>query len=226
MLIASADQTVLGYLGRALSLELSAVQMYSTQARLADSWGLVEVAGKFSTEAGEGSSTTGEAVGKTGSQQLLADLRLRYSFGDYVTALGLAGFGMHDFTLGTNDVLASLNYKFIRVGLSGIVPFGTPLLAAHVGFEVRPIISVGKEMANHFGSREGSFGWSLSAGLGGSLSFGLFYFTSFEYQSYSASFKGLDAAGITPVANTPDMGPASEGTDTYFRLWLGAGYAM
>jgi bacterioferritin len=53
MLITSADQTILGYLGRALSLELSAVQMYSTQARLVDSWGLAEVAGKFSAEAGE-----------------------------------------------------------------------------------------------------------------------------------------------------------------------------
>ena len=53
MLAAHADQTVLGYLGRALSLELSAVQLYTTQARLADSWGLVEVAAKFSDEAGE-----------------------------------------------------------------------------------------------------------------------------------------------------------------------------
>lgn len=53
MLLTNADQTVLGYLGRALSLELSAVQLYSTQARLVDSWGLAEVAVKFSTEAGE-----------------------------------------------------------------------------------------------------------------------------------------------------------------------------
>ncbi len=53
MLTVHADQTVLGYLGRALSLELSAVQLYTTQARLADSWGLAEVASKFSAEAGE-----------------------------------------------------------------------------------------------------------------------------------------------------------------------------
>jgi bacterioferritin len=53
MLITNADQTVLGYLGRALSLELSAVQLYSTQARLVESWGLAEVALKFSAEAGE-----------------------------------------------------------------------------------------------------------------------------------------------------------------------------
>mgnify|MGYP003701898229 FL=1 len=53
MLATNVDQRVLGYLGRALSLELSAVQLYSTQARLVDSWGLAEVAGKFSAEASE-----------------------------------------------------------------------------------------------------------------------------------------------------------------------------
>ena len=53
MSIATADQRVLGYLGRGLSLELSAVQLYSTQAKLVDNWGLVEVAGKLSAEASE-----------------------------------------------------------------------------------------------------------------------------------------------------------------------------
>jgi bacterioferritin len=53
MHMTTADPTVLGYLGRALSLELSAVQLYSTQARLVDSWGLAEAAARFSTEAGE-----------------------------------------------------------------------------------------------------------------------------------------------------------------------------
>jgi bacterioferritin len=53
MSIASTDQRVLGYLGRGLSLELSAVQLYTTQARLVDVWGLTEVAGKLSAEASE-----------------------------------------------------------------------------------------------------------------------------------------------------------------------------
>ncbi len=44
MLAARADQRVLGYLGRALSLEFSAVQLYSTQARLVASWGLADAA--------------------------------------------------------------------------------------------------------------------------------------------------------------------------------------
>ncbi len=51
MMSASADVRVLGYLGRALSLELSAVQSYSTQARLVDAWGLTGVAREFSAEA-------------------------------------------------------------------------------------------------------------------------------------------------------------------------------
>jgi len=53
MLSTTADQLVLGYLGRALSLELSAVQLYSTQARLVETWGLSDVAKKFSEEAKE-----------------------------------------------------------------------------------------------------------------------------------------------------------------------------
>ena len=53
MLPANADQRVLGYLGRALSLELSAVQLYSTQAHLVAVWGLAEVAEKLSAEASE-----------------------------------------------------------------------------------------------------------------------------------------------------------------------------
>jgi len=53
MLSSNADQRVLGYLGRGLSLELSAVQLYSTQARLVETWGLSEVAKKFSHEAEE-----------------------------------------------------------------------------------------------------------------------------------------------------------------------------
>lgn len=53
MSIANTDQRVLGYLGRGLSLELSAVQLYSTQAKLVENWGLAEVAGKLSAEAME-----------------------------------------------------------------------------------------------------------------------------------------------------------------------------
>lgn len=53
MLAARSDQKVLGYLGRALSLELSAVQQYSTQARLVASWGLNDAAASMRTEAEE-----------------------------------------------------------------------------------------------------------------------------------------------------------------------------
>lgn len=48
-----SDQRVLGYLGRALSLEFSAVQQYSTQARMVAAWGLAEPAKRLRTEATE-----------------------------------------------------------------------------------------------------------------------------------------------------------------------------
>ena len=47
------DQKILGYLGRALSLELSAVQLYSTQSRLVANWGLKQAADKLQMEAHE-----------------------------------------------------------------------------------------------------------------------------------------------------------------------------
>lgn len=53
MLAGHPDQKVLGYLGRALSLELSAVQQYSTQARLVSAWGLNEAAASLGKEADE-----------------------------------------------------------------------------------------------------------------------------------------------------------------------------
>ena len=53
MLPTRADSRVLGYLGRALSLELSAVQLYTTQARLLGNWGLAEEAALFREEATE-----------------------------------------------------------------------------------------------------------------------------------------------------------------------------
>ena len=53
MLQTHADERVLGYLGRALSLELSAVQLYSTQARLLGAWGLAEASERMREEAAE-----------------------------------------------------------------------------------------------------------------------------------------------------------------------------
>jgi len=64
MLSAQADQQVLGYLGRALSLELSAVQLYSTQAKLVETWGLSDVAAKFSQEASEELTHADRIIGR------------------------------------------------------------------------------------------------------------------------------------------------------------------
>ena len=49
----AVDPQVLGYLGRALSLEWSAVQLYTAQARLVETWGLTEAAQRLRGEAQE-----------------------------------------------------------------------------------------------------------------------------------------------------------------------------
>jgi len=51
MMHGATDPRVLGYLGRALSLEFSAVQQYSTQSRLVATWGLAEPAKRLGEEA-------------------------------------------------------------------------------------------------------------------------------------------------------------------------------
>lgn len=49
----NVNPRVLGYLGRALSHELSAVQQYLTQSKLVEAWGLLEAAGRLRDEAAE-----------------------------------------------------------------------------------------------------------------------------------------------------------------------------
>ena len=53
MPVLRTDQRILGYLGRALSLEFSAVQLYSTQARLVATWGLDGPAARLGAEGRE-----------------------------------------------------------------------------------------------------------------------------------------------------------------------------
>jgi bacterioferritin len=87
---------ILGFLGRALSLELSAVQQYMTHAKLAEAWGLLEASGRLRHEVVEelqhaerltgrmlelgvapnGSQLRPAAVGRSLKELLLADARM------------------------------------------------------------------------------------------------------------------------------------------------------
>ncbi|MEF8793589.1 ferritin-like domain-containing protein [Thiohalorhabdus sp.] len=49
----NSDPRVPGFLGRALSFEMSAVQQYLTHARLADNWGMDRASSQFRQEAQE-----------------------------------------------------------------------------------------------------------------------------------------------------------------------------
>ncbi|MCA9671933.1 MAG: hypothetical protein KC503_40315 [Myxococcales bacterium] len=161
----------------------------------------------------------------TSSQQFIVDLRVRWAFLKKPTspvALIRAGFGLRDFNLGANTVLTSFNYQFLQFGLDGYVPLGTPLIALHAGFDVRPLLKIGKEAVDSYGSRVGGLGFAVRAGAYGTHRSGVFYFLTFEYLSFSAEFAGLDASQVR--GQTPDRAEATTGSDRYIRLWAGGGY--
>lgn len=168
------------------------------------------------------------------SQQLLVDAVLRWAFLDSwgetsPVLLGSAGFGLREFSLDRNNVLSTFSYKFMRFGAGLRFPLGTPLIALKAGFDLRPVFAVGQDAVDAFGAAQGGFGWAIRAGGYGekNLSFGrIFYFATFEYQSFSTDFAGLDPKTHPAQSCTPQLNVATQGSDRYIRLWLGAGYAI
>jgi bacterioferritin len=92
MLNPNADQRILGYLGRALSLELSAVQQYSTQSRLVATWGLPEAAERLRHEASEEMGHVERIIGRmlalgtAPNASMLRPVRLGQSLRDLLLA--------------------------------------------------------------------------------------------------------------------------------------------
>jgi len=174
--------------------------------------------------------TPDESVDTT-SQELLADLKWRWVILDSPTSPSVivgAGFGMRDFTLAQNTILTSFNYQFLRFGLDGVVPLFTPLVAVTVGFDVRPLLTVGEEAVSAFGSKTGGLGFSVRGGLSGIYRLGtggVIYFVNFEYLRFTTDFEGLAAGSFTNRTGFPDRQDASSGADRFIRLWLGAGYS-
>jgi bacterioferritin len=118
MMAPRTDERILGYLGRALSLELSAVQMYSTQARLVATWGLDEPARRLRKEAHEEMEHVERIIARmlalgvapSGSQlrptqlgsDLLSLLRAGFAFEQEVVQL-YADAAAHSARIGSHD---------------------------------------------------------------------------------------------------------------------------
>jgi hypothetical protein len=166
----------------------------------------------------------------TSSQEVLLDLKWRWMILSKATspwATLFAGWGMRDFTLGANAILTSLNYRFFRIGLDGGVPLGTPLFAITAGFDVRPLMAVGQEAVDSFGTKSGGLGFSGRAGLSGVFDVGtggILYFASFEYLRFSTDFAGLEPT-VPKRPGLPDRNDPTSGSDRFIRLWLGVGYS-
>jgi hypothetical protein len=163
----------------------------------------------------------------TGSQQFVLDLRLRWALFDRATSpvlSGWVGWGLREFSLSPNTILTSFNYKFVRIGVGGFVPILTPLFGVEASFEVRPLLSVGLEAVDSYGDRDGGFAYGVRGGLRGQAGFGLTYFVSVEYQSFTMGFVGLPPNLVRP--GTPDRSEPTRGFDRYVRVWAGVGYGM
>ena len=165
----------------------------------------------------------------TSSWELLLDMNVRWQFWAKPTSpvvIPFFGWGMRDFWLDDNKVLAAMSYRFVRFGLDGRVPLGTPYAALHAGFDVR-VYTGGLGRARYFwGERSGGLGWAVRGGAYGRFPFGLFYFLDVEYLRFSAQFDGLgQGVQASEIPELDRVMPMSS-TDSFIRFWVGAGYAM
>ena len=141
------------------------------------------------------------------------------------------GLGSRTFDLGANNVLPSFDYKYIQIGAEASIPLGSQYIGILAGGDARPILAVGQEAVDAYGSSQSKFGWSIGAGLFGVLEFAdrhqLRYFTRIELSLFSADFQGLAADGIPSrsVQEFPDRQEATSGVDQFVRLWAGVAYA-
>jgi hypothetical protein len=164
---------------------------------------------------------------ETSSQQLLLDLLVRWPVLSSPTTpvlKFLAGWGLRDFMLGPNQVLPSMEYTFIRLGMAAVVPITTPLIAAHASADIRPLLGVGQEAVDALGGTSGAWAFAAAGGVSGRAPFGLTYGLTFEYQRYSVRFDGRpDApAGASAVIRRDP----THGIDSTIRFMGTLGYSL
>ncbi len=149
-----------------------------------------------------------------------ADFALGYLLPIGETAeLGLEfGAGWDTHTLGTNTLLESAEYVFVRPGLRGRIRLVREWLVLDVQGGVRPALSRGDW--SRYGTGGDTLGFDLAAGLGGawipSGSVGLSWGVDLGWVSYGSSFTGS--------STSPTAGKTA--TDGSVRVGLWAGIAV
>ncbi|MCA9668429.1 MAG: hypothetical protein KC503_22715, partial [Myxococcales bacterium] len=165
---------------------------------------------------------------ETSSRELLLDLVLRWRFGGERFPLQFkanVGWGLRDFSIGENNALMTLNYRFVRFGAGVQVPLGTPLLALGFSADVRALYSVGDEALAALGTRNGgAFAFAVRPGISGRTKLGIFYFATFELLRFTATFQGLEAGAARQ--GSADSEDVTNSTDQFLRFWVGGGYAF
>lgn len=163
----------------------------------------------------------------TSAMSLGFDLHYRYLLSAKATSpsfVGFFGFGLNEFALQPNPILATFSYQFFRFGLGARVPILTPLFALEGMFELHPVLSPGQEAVDTYGKSGGGFGIGFRGGISGEMSFGVTYFAGVELLTFGSSFDGLDPAQFTPRPGYSDRFEPTSGSDTYLRILTGVGY--
>ena len=165
----------------------------------------------------------------TSSQELMFEAQLRVKLLSSHTSPVMKvffGYGMRDFVLAPNMTLTSFNYRFLRAGLDGYIPLGTPLIGVSLGGDIRPLMGVGDEALTSFAERTGGMGFAVRGGLRGEHPLGIFYFVSMEYLTFSLEFQGYEVGSTGGPTDCPDSYAPTSGSDTFLRFWVGGGYGF
>jgi hypothetical protein len=130
------------------------------------------------------------------------------------------GYGLKDFVLGENAFVESLQYRFVRIGLTGSYPLAdafVPFLT--LGYRI--VMGVG-DAEEFYGPDATSTGYDAMIGFRGTVASHFIYELGFEWTSFDLTFTHPD--GYTCPAGECLAG--NEGNDTYLRGKLSVGYAF
>lgn len=160
--------------------------------------------------------TTEEHDLETKHQHLTFDLRYRHRFGEGDASpeiSAFAGMGLLDFELESNPEYRGTSYRYWRLGLGAVVPFGTPLIGADVRFQFFPSANLG-DTVEELGDEASTSGFGVYGGLVSRIGNDFTAHAGFDLTALDSDVKGKGREGR--------VGKSAE--DRYLGVRVLAGY--
>jgi len=102
---------------------------------------------------------------------------------------GFLGLGYLGFTVDNNQEYQGATYTYLRLGLSGRVPLGTPILSLDIRASAIPFASLG-DSVEEVGASATIFGYRAYLGLTSRLDSGLALRAGLDYTSFASDIAG------------------------------------